>query len=273
MKRNIIFILFGIILGITFILPLILFGILNAGNGAGLLVSAVFIFYGCFFEKVNLSVKKLMKKTIYKVLFPFFIILISAVVIFASVYSVKMIRTANNPPNEKTTVVVLGCKVKPSGPSLMLTTRLNATFSYLSENPDLVCVLSGGQGTDEHMSEAQAMKEWLIEKGIDEKRLYIEDNSTSTKENLSFSINLIREAGLSEKVTIITNEFHQYRAKLIAQNLGIESYSVSARTPFYLLPTYYIRELGGIIMHSLASHKKHLTNVSFYDTLVFSKRE
>ena len=162
-----------------------------------------------------------------------------------------MIRAANNPPTEETTVIILGCKVKPSGPSLMLTTRLNAAISYLNENPSSVCVLSGGKGADEPMSEAQAMKEWLMARGIEESRLYLEDKSTSTLENILFSREIIEKEGLPVKVTLITNEFHQYRAKTLAGSLGTEAFGVSAKTPLYLLPTYYVRELFGLLAEAL----------------------
>ena len=159
-----------------------------------------------------------------------------------------MILAANDPPEKETTVIVLGCKVNPNGPSLSLLKRLEAAYDYLTENPSVPCILSGGQGADEHISEAQAMYDWLTARGIDESRLFREDKSTSTFENLSFSQKIIETENLPPAVTIITNDFHQYRASRIAKRCNLECYSVSGETPLYLLPMYYVRELGGIFV-------------------------
>lgn len=237
----------GIIAGIVFILPLLLFGILNAGNAAGLLLSAILLFYGLFFEKANRAAAAFLQKKAGKGILSVIVLLVATALIFTAVTTVNMVSAANNPPSGETAVVVLGCKVNPSGPSLMLTTRLEATLEYLNENPSAKCILSGGQGPDEPVSEAQAMQSWLVARGIDKNRLYMEDKSTSTWENLRFSKELIQREKLCPAITVITNEFHQYRARTIAESYNIESYSFSAKTPLYLLPTYYVREIGGIL--------------------------
>jgi len=74
----------------------------------------------------------------------------------------------------------------------------------------------------------------------------MEDKSTSTDENLRFSLEKMQENGLSGSVTIVTSEFHQLRAKMIAAEYFSESYAVSAPTAWYLLPTYWVREWFGI---------------------------
>lgn len=79
-------------------------------------------------------------------------------VITAIVISVLMISAANNLPDEPTTVIVLGCRVKENGPSLMLQKRIDAAYDYMTENENVICIASGGQGSDEPMSEAQAIK-------------------------------------------------------------------------------------------------------------------
>lgn len=248
MKRSFLLITISSALGVMFLLPFTLFGILNIGNLAGLLFAAILFVYGIFFEKTNESIKKLWKKRQWKVVFSFFAIVITAAIIFTAVITTKMFIAANNPAEKETTVIVLGCKVNPNGPSLSLLKRLEAAYDYLRENPELCCILSGGQGPDEPISEAQAMYDWLTAKGIQKERLYLEDKSESTYENLAFSKEIIEKEALSEAVTIITNDFHQYRAKKLAESLKIESYSVSGDTPLYLLPMYYIRELGGIFV-------------------------
>lgn len=237
----------GIVLLALFIIPLILFGILNTGNGIGLAFSVLLILYSVFFTRINNGIAKHNKKKTVRIVLKTTSVILLLVIIFIIFTTVKIIWTANNTPDEETTVVVLGCQVKPYGPSLMLRERLDAAYEYLGENPNVKCILSGGQGADEPMSEAECMYNWLVDKGIDKERLYMEDKSTSTRENLMFSKKIIEENGLNPIMTIITNDFHQYRASEIAKTLGIKNYNVSGKTLITLLPTYYVRELGGIL--------------------------
>lgn len=150
-------------------------------------------------------------------------------------------------PQEETTVVVLGCRVKNKKPSLALKERLDKTYQYLNKNPKLQCILSGGQGANEEISEAKCMYQYLVSKGIDPHRLYQEDKSTSTRENILFSYQLIKKENLPKAITIITNEFHEYRAQTIARRLNIKSYAISAHTAWWLFPTYFVREIFGIV--------------------------
>lgn len=236
----------GTLLLLWFLLPIPLFGVINTGNYIGTAIASAFLCYGLFFEKINCFIALSFKPILGKIILTFLSLILLFMFVFAVVVSVNIAVKANNRPKENTTVVVLGCRVRKNGPSLMLSTRLNAAYNYLSENPDLNCILSGGKGEDEPMSEGQYMYNWLVDKGIDPKRLYVEDRSTSTEENLEFSKKIIEENSLESKITIITNDFHQYRAYRFAAEKGFESYSYSAKTPILLFPTYYIREICGV---------------------------
>ena len=158
---------------ILFICPVIFIGILNAGNSVGMLIAALIITYGILFEKVNEKIKKASKSKLGKVILSLLCLLALAVLIFIIYATFKMTKAADNPPPKETTVIVLGCQVKETGPSRMLKERLETAYEYLTKNPDAKCILSGGQGTDEIESEAVAMYKWLADKGIDKKRLYI----------------------------------------------------------------------------------------------------
>lgn len=173
--------------------------------------------------------------------------LVTAALALVVVITYHMVYAACVKPKQDATVVVLGCAVRGGGPSLMLRERLIAAQDYLDETPEAVCVVSGGQGADESMSEAQCMYEYLTEHGIAPERIYMEDKSTSTRENIKFSAEIIRQNGLPDKMNIVTNEFHEYRAKRIADKQGIETGSIAGSTAWWLLPTYYVREMAGIL--------------------------
>lgn len=125
--------------------------------------------------------------------------------------------------------IVLGAKVNGETPSLSLRYRLEAALDYAREYPHVKLILSGGQGHDEYISEAEAMKRYLVENGIEEDRLFLESASTSTYENILLSKELLPTS--THKVTIITSDYHLARAKSIASDLDLQTDVVAADTP------------------------------------------
>ena len=220
---------------------------MNIGTLLGTGVFALLTLYGVFRAKIDKSVRKLWDKKAGKICLSFVLALVTSALALVVVITYHMVYAAHVKPKQDATVVVLGCAVRGGGPSLMLRERLIAAQDYLEENPEAVCVVSGGQGADESMSEAQCMYEYLTEHGIAPERIYMEDKSTSTRENIKFSAEIIRQNGLPDKMNIVTNEFHEYRAKRIADKQGIETGSIAGSTAWWLLPTYYVREMAGIL--------------------------
>ena len=107
----------------------------------------------------------------------------------------------------------------------------------------MLCVVSGGKGDDEGISEAEAMQNYLVEKGVDSNRIIIEDKSENTFQNIKYSCQQLEESGADKKFAIVTDGFHQYRARLIAKSMGAETYSINAKIANpVLIPTYYVRE-------------------------------
>lgn len=125
--------------------------------------------------------------------------------------------------------IILGAKVNGMTPSLSLQYRLESALEYAQMHMHVSFILSGGQGPDEDMSEAEAMKLFLLNNGISEERLIIEDASTSTYENIKFSKALIPDS--IQSVTIITSDYHLSRTKVIADQLGLKTDVVAAKTP------------------------------------------
>ncbi len=146
-------------------------------------------------------------------------------------------------------IIVLGAKVNGTNPSLALRCRIDRAYEYLTENPDTVAVLSGGQGNGEDISEAEAMRRGLIERGIAEERLILEDRSTSTEENLDFSYAIIGDD--TDKVGLITNNFHVWRAVRTAKAQGKDASGISASYPNVLLIHYMMREFLSITFYAL----------------------
>lgn len=141
-------------------------------------------------------------------------------------------------------LIVLGAAVHNGVPSISMCERCDAAVEYLNANPDCKVILSGGQGNDESMPEAEAMKTLLIEDGISEDRIITECNSTSTYENIKFSSQFVEDDSL---IAVCTSEYHLYRAKLIGKTLGLELYGVPAKTGYISTRiNYFIREAFGV---------------------------
>lgn len=229
--------------GFTVFLAPVTAGIINIGNAAGMSVCAVLFFLSVFWNRFFRLVSE---HRVVRVIFIAVVTMAAALAVLAAVISAFMVSAANRPPDGDTTVIVLGCKVRGEEPSLMLRQRIMAAYRFLEKNPSAMCIVSGGQGSDELISEAESMKRVLVEQGISEDRIIMEERSTGTDENIRFSLEKMNEYGIGGSITIVTNDFHQLRAKLIADKYGLESYSVSARTSLWLLPTYWLREWFGV---------------------------
>jgi uncharacterized SAM-binding protein YcdF (DUF218 family) len=144
-------------------------------------------------------------------------------------------------------VIVLGAQVYNWGPSRILKARLQAAAQYLQEHPNTKVIVSGGQGYNEPMSEANAMKQYLVETcEIESERILSEERSTSTVENLKYSKAFL--PSLDTKVAIVSSNFHIYRAMKIAQAQGYKNLSaIPAYSEWWLLPTNLLRESLAII--------------------------
>lgn len=218
-------------------------GIINIGNTAGMAVCAALFFLTMFWNRFfgffrSSGLVRGISITI--------AVLAAAFLILTAVVSAKMLSAMNSPPKGNTTIIVLGCKVRGESPSLMLRKRIMAACEYLSENPEAVCIASGGQGSDELISEAECIKRVLVENGISSDRIILEDRSTSTDENIRFSMEKMRENGLSGSVTIVSSEYHLLRASMIGSKYGLEVFTLPSGTAVWLLPTYWFREIFGV---------------------------
>lgn len=143
-------------------------------------------------------------------------------------------------------VIILGAQWKEQGPSDVLKRRLDKAITYLQENPDTLVIVSGGQGANEPISEAQGMYEYLVAAGIASERILQENQSTNTMENLSYSRELL-DAG-NQRVVLVSNNFHMFRALQIARKQGYENVEGLAADSYLLMvPNNMLRECLGVV--------------------------
>ena len=189
-------------------------------------------------------VPKLFKKS-KAVIRLFTILLVLFLIVFAVTEGVILSASFGAPETECDYLLVLGAKVNPGGPSLALRNRIDAAYDYLVAHPDCTAILSGGQGPNEPMTEAQCMYNELAAMGIDPERLWMEGASTNTWENLKFSRELLKEntGSVPDEIALLSNEFHLFRAGLFARRFGFDAVGVPAPTSLPLLKVnYFIRE-------------------------------
>ena len=145
-------------------------------------------------------------------------------------------------------MVILGCQVKPWGPSVLLQDRLDKALDYLEDHPDLTIVVSGGQGPDEPVSEAQCMYDYLTEHCVDEAQILLEDQSHNTVENLRYTVDLLAEAGYdtTADMVVVSNGFHLTRVRMLWSRVCGGDYNLSTlAAPSSHVPSrlkMYIRE-------------------------------
>ena len=241
---------FRVIITLIAIVFLLLFvscapwGIVNIGNLVGGLLCVWLIFVFGTRNKYK-SLKEKLKKNIFgKIVLYGINFCFTALLCYGLIVTGLMTFACIQQPKQNATAIVLGAQVTENGPSMMLTGRINSAVRYLQENPDAKAVLTGGQGSNEPMSEAQAMYNCIVEAGISPDRLYIEDKAVNTGENIAFSEEIIKANGLNENKAIVTDGFHQLRAQIITKQQGLSGSvgSVNADTFPLFVPTFAVRE-------------------------------
>ena len=126
-------------------------------------------------------------------------------------------------------IIVLGAQVKPDRTlSVQLTWRMDAAAEAF-ENKNVPIVVCGAQGDDEPCPEAEAMREYLIGKGIPEEMILTDPDSFNTNENLENAQRLLEEFPGVKRVLIVTSDYHVPRSLAIAQDLGFEAEGLGAK--------------------------------------------
>ena len=209
---------------------------LNFGLLPVALLGTALLIYGLFFEK--LPFRRLISGVL-----AFGLSVIIAFTSFLALYG----RNDNATYNEKT-VIVLGCGIRGERVSVGLAKRLNKAYEYHLQNPDAVIIVSGGQGPQEDISEALAMKRYLVSKGVPEDRIIMEDKSTSTITNFKYSHEIMKEKGLpDDSVVFVTNGYHVYRGASYAKAEGLTVTHLGTDIIWYTIPMNYLREMLAVM--------------------------
>lgn len=246
MILRILLILIGLYILYLYIGPLISLGVLNAGNLFGFGVSGILILSGTFLEKIIELVKKLLETGKGKaIIAAILVIVISFWCIFFSTLS-QVIKHSKYTAVNESTVIVLGCQIRGSVPSATLRARSKVATDYLKEHPNAIAIATGGQGYDEDLSEGQCIFNLMTEDGISKDRIFIEDKSTNTDQNIANAKKIIDENTFSTDVAVATSEYHQYRASMICKKNGLNASSISSRSSKRAKPTFFTREVFGI---------------------------
>ena len=147
-------------------------------------------------------------------------------------------------------IIVLGAQVREDGPSIVLKNRLDKAVEYLEANPRTICIVSGGQGPNEHTAEAPVMAAYLEERGIDPARILQENQAEDTNENIAFSSKYFDPD--RDSVGILTNNFHVFRGLAIARKQGLEhAVGIAAPSVPLFLPNNMVRESLAIVKAAL----------------------
>jgi len=176
----------------------------------------------------------------------FWIGVAAGLAIFLFVEGLVMTRYFASAPEDADVMIVLGAQWKQHGPSLVLKYRLDRAIQYLNENPQTIVIVSGGQGPDEPISEAEGMAGYLAAAGVDPERIYQEDESTNTYENLKFSKDMVDKE--NDEIVLVTSNYHVFRAEKLARAQGYRNiHGLAARGYLPLQPNNLVREFCGVM--------------------------
>ena len=179
------------------------------------------------------------------------------------------IMAAKHKPNfDKDYVIILGSKIRKDGTlTPILQARVDKAIEFAKEqkeksNKRIVFVPSGGKGEDEIISEAEAMKNYLIEKGISLEDIIVEDKSKNTYQNLKFSKQKIDEDNKDGKIIFSTTNYHVFRSGVIANNEGIDCEGMGSKTKWYFYTNALIREFIANLFNQRKQHFALITSIN-----------
>lgn len=178
----------------------------------------------------------------------------------------------HKPKFDKDYIIILGSKIRENGTlTPILQARVDKAIEFAKEqkeksNRRIVYVPSGGKGEDEIIAEAEAMKKYLIENGIDEKDIIVENQSKNTLQNMKFSKQKIDEDNKEGRIIFSTTNYHVFRSGVIANNEGIDCEGMGSKTKWYFYVNALIREF---IANLFSQRKQHFALITSINIVIF----
>lgn len=243
--------LFVILIGLALILNGLVV-IKKEGRTLPNILSLAFGIVLCLFVSLTFTDGFLQFEFIKKVYLVFIVIVGYYIFIFVNCVISAALYQLNRPRLNQDFIIVLGCGLNGDKVTPLLASRLNRALSfYLKQKHRTTApriILSGGQGADEIVAEAFAMKNYLLSKGVPEQHLLLEDKSTTTAENMRFSKKIMDGLKDTYSSIFVTNNYHTFRAGIFAKRAHLDSGGIGAHTAPYYLPTAFVREYVAILM-------------------------
>jgi len=181
----------------------------------------------------------------------FIIYTISFIVLVSYIYLSPVTNVEAPQSAEPRVYVVFGAKIKQSGPTATLASRLDVAADALKADESAICIVTGGQGVDEPETEAASMKRYLISLGIGEERIFAEEKARNTLENIRYSTKLLSELGEEERrIVCVSTDTHIPRISLMCRREGVEAEFLKAPFPKkeYLFPNWVREHLSYVKM-------------------------
>ncbi len=208
---------------------------------------AIAIIFALFFAAAHFHIFKKIG-IVLKCVVAFALVICIAAAMFVEVSILKDFNSAGEESLDY--IIVLGAHIRDDGPSTVLKYRLDTAVKYLDENPDTICIVTGAQGANESMTEAEGMSGYLQEQGISEERIIKEENATNTYANIKNSAQFIDIE--RQSVGIVTNNYHICRSVGMAHKYGYENVcGIAAPSSKLFLPNNMLRESMSFVKDKL----------------------
>ena len=156
-------------------------------------------------------------------------LVLAGAVVFGALEAVVLGGGRTYVTGEPEVMVIFGCQVKPWGPSILLQDRLDTALDYLEDHPDVTVVVAGGQGSDEPVSEAQCMYDYLTQHGVDGDSIVLEDQSRNTWQNIRNTLALMQSGAVegTGQFLLVSSDFHLTRIRMLWDRAWEGTYSLS----------------------------------------------
>ena len=184
----------------------------------------------------------------------------------------NIMASRHKPIFDKDFVIILGSQIRKDGSiTPLLKARVDKAIEFAKEqqektNKRIVFVPSGGKGEDEITSEAEVMKKYLIERGINPEDILVENKATNTYQNMKYSKEMIDDKNKNAKIIFSTTNYHVFRSGVIANSQGIDCEGIGSKTKWYFYANAIIREFVANLYYE---KKRHIALILFINIIIF----